>query len=470
MDDHLLDLPANKLLAKFGAGEHKPGSGSAAAYQGLLSASLICTVITLTLEPRRREIYKDWIDDLEIAKNDIEDRISPQLEYLFEEDSSQFDKAINLRKERDNEKDIVKRQRLSEEALEALIPATEMPIEIAKLCEKLARYALLICKVGFKSARGDSGVALSSAVSAIGGCLSIIDLNLLSFTPNNWTKNIGDQVNQLRRRYDELSIEIEENLNSLRNEVNQSVEFFEQIGIFKDKHSAGSISSDEEIEDLVRRLQLTIWKYRKKIWKTKTPTKPLEILDPEKVVGLLGYGLSKSTTLGQYSEGGDVFEVAGYIDNKNNEISISEQFSKETQLFTTAHELGHAIMHDQSVLHRDRPIDGSDSARGRNRTEIQADKFATYFLMPKVQVVRTFSSIFLTDLFVIDESTAFALISGSIDDLKSECKNLRSLSRKLASTESYNLKQFPSLAQQYGVSVEAMAIRLEELKLLRYQH
>lgn len=262
MDDHLLDLPANKLLAKFGAGEHKPGSGSAAAYQGLLSASLICTVITLTLEPRRREIYKDWIDDLEIAKNDIEDRISPQLEYLFEEDSSQFDKAINLRKERDNEKDIVKRQRLSEEALEALIPATEMPIEIAKLCEKLARYALLICKVGFKSARGDSGVALSSAVSAIGGCLSIIDLNLLSFTPNNWTKNIGDQVNQLRRRYDELSIEIEENLNSLRNEVNQSVEFFEQIGIFKDKHSAGSISSDEEIEDLVRRLQLTIWKWR----------------------------------------------------------------------------------------------------------------------------------------------------------------------------------------------------------------
>jgi formiminotetrahydrofolate cyclodeaminase/Zn-dependent peptidase ImmA (M78 family) len=469
MDNHLLNLPANELLHKFGAGEHKPGSGSAAAFHGLLAARLICTVITLTLDPKRSDTYKDSSDDMETAEKDIRDRILPRLEYLFEEDSFQFDKAIKLRIKRDNEKITSEKKRLSEKAREALIPATEIPLEIAKLCEDLARYALLICKEGFKSARGDSGVALSTAVSAIGGCLSIIDLNLLSFQPSKWTKNIRHQADLLRETYTKFSINIEDNLNSLRDEVIRNAQFFERIEIFKDKNSAGSICSNEDIEHLVRRLHLTIWDYKNKIWKTNTPTKPLEILDPEKVIDLIGYSLSKTTTLGQYSEGGDIFEVAGYIDNKDKKISISEQFSKEIQLFTAAHELGHAIMHEQSALHRDMPIDGSNSIYGRDRTETQANKFATYFLMPKKQIVRTFISIFSTELFIIDESTAFALISGSIDDLKSECGNLRALSRKLASTESYNLKRFPSMAQQYSVSVEAMAIRLEELKLLIFE-
>jgi formiminotetrahydrofolate cyclodeaminase len=33
-----------KDLMKFGAGNHKPGSGSAAAFQGMVSAKLISTV------------------------------------------------------------------------------------------------------------------------------------------------------------------------------------------------------------------------------------------------------------------------------------------------------------------------------------------------------------------------------------------------------------------------------------------
>ena len=32
------------------------------------------------------------------------------------------------------------------------------------------------------------------------------------------------------------------------------------------------------------------------------------------------------------------------------------------QRFTIAHELGHAILHRQTVLHRDKPIDGSTNA------------------------------------------------------------------------------------------------------------
>ncbi len=468
MDTYLLDLPVNQLLIKFGAGEHKPGSGSAAALQGMLSAQLIQTVIALTLDPKRQDRYKKWIDDLQAAKSEIHDRIHPRLEKLFQMDSTHFDKAIKLRTKRDAEEDRVEKKKLTEEALAALIPATEIPVEIALICGELAEYSALIFDVGFKSARGDSGVAMSCAISAMSGCLSIIDLNLLSFVPNEWSKNIESQVKRIRKKYNVLSIKREESFNRLREEVNQNAQFYEQIGIFKDKNMAGTISSNADIEHLTVHLQRIVWKYRNKIWLNNAPKNPLELLNPEVIINIVGYEFNKDTTLGQHSVNGNLFEVAGLIDNNDKKISISEQFPIETQRFTAAHELGHAILHEQSVLHRDRGLDGSLNLPIRDKNEKQADKFATYFLMPKKQVAKKFTTIFLTDRFLIDDSTAFALFSGSVDDLKRECRDLRSLSRKLASTEYYNAVRFPSMAQQFNVSVEAMAIRLEELELLSY--
>ena len=88
--------------------------------------------------------------------------------------------------------------------------------------------------------------------------------------------------------------------------------------------------------------------------------------------------------------------------------------------------------------------------------------------MPKKQVVRIFTSIFLTKKFVINDETAFAFALNSVDALLNESLNLRGLSRKLACAESYNGKHFTSLAKRFNVSVETMAIRLEELELLEF--
>jgi formiminotetrahydrofolate cyclodeaminase len=49
-------------MAQFKAGNHKPGSGSAAAFQGMVSKKLISTVISLTAEEKRRHIYYGYID------------------------------------------------------------------------------------------------------------------------------------------------------------------------------------------------------------------------------------------------------------------------------------------------------------------------------------------------------------------------------------------------------------------------
>ena len=162
------------------------------------------------------------------------------------------------------------------------------------------------------------------------------------------------------------------------------------------------------------------------------------------------------------------YEVAGLIDQDNKLVLISRNYSKETQNFTMAHELGHAIMHKQSVLHRDRPLDGSKLYK-RNIQEIQADKFASYFLMPRKLVTEVYEELFLTKSFEINELTTYRLTRDSrTDKLVEELKNLRGLSRRLASATSYDSKQFNSLAQIFGVSVEAMAIRLEELGLVKF--
>jgi Zn-dependent peptidase ImmA (M78 family) len=238
--------------------------------------------------------------------------------------------------------------------------------------------------------------------------------------------------------------------------------------LFKNRKVKNSSISNSEIEELATNLQRFIWNNRSMIWKNNTPDKPLDILNPESAIKAIGYIFNKQTTLGQHKVNGKLFEVAGLINNQTNEISISEHFTPEIQRFTAAHELGHAILHKQNVLHRDRALDGSHDTLARDKTEKQADKFAAYFLMPKKQVVKIFTSIFLTNKFVINDLTSFALTSDPVGDLTKECGNLRGLSRKLASTESYNGKHFPSMAKRFNVSEEAMAIRLEELELLKF--
>src|SRR5690606_17622359 len=137
-------------------------------------------------------------------------------------------------------------------------------------------------------------------------------------------------------------------------------------------------------------------------------------------------------------------------------------FPRPTKNFTAAHELGHAILHKQPVMHRDIPIDGSIMSKNRSQAERQADKFAAYFLMPAKLVKDVFEELFQTQQFQIDETSAFKLINGNVSGLRKECRNLRGLSKKLASSESYGQNFFNSMATIFNVSVGAMAIRLEE--------
>lgn len=227
----------------------------------------------------------------------------------------------------------------------------------------------------------------------------------------------------------------------------------------------GNRFSKREIEQVVRRLQIELWNERESIWPGRGKIAANEVLDPSVALRLLGYRVDMRDSLGQYSLGREIFEVAGTVDEVERQVQISRRFSPEIRNFTTAHELGHAILHQSTGLHRDRVQDGGSGGVPRDETEIEADIFAALFLMPSKVVRAAFKDRFLTDHFTIDEDTAFALGFDDLSSLEKKCRTIRDLVKVLAGADHYNGRFFTSLAQQFGVSIEAMAIRLEELDL-----
>ncbi len=225
------------------------------------------------------------------------------------------------------------------------------------------------------------------------------------------------------------------------------------------------VYSKKEIAEIVPDLQRQMWKIKSDIFPNEVKVDPLEILDPAIALSCIGYEVRESESLGQHTDAGNRYEVAGILDTSNNHVQISRYFPLEYRNFTLAHELGHVILHQESGLHRDRALDDSSNTIPRNSTETEADIFAAYFLLPEKQVRKAFHNIFLTQHFLLNDATAFALKSKSLATLRNQYRTLRDLTRILASTERYNNIQVRSLANQFKVSTEAMAIRIEELGL-----
>ena len=338
MDKDFLEIPTGELLEKFGAGNHKPGSGSAAALEGMLAAQLIQTVIRLTTDETRREVYETHFEKLLKIDSEIENRIYPALTKLFRKDSDEFDKVIKARTARDKETDIVRKFDLSDHARVALMAATETPVEIGKLCVELARFAQYAFDHGFRSARGDSGVALTAAVAAVSGCISVIDLNLLSLPKDAWLDAVISDLDQLKSYYQELSSDTAKRLRVLDQEgvdrrmLSKEVEELTSIRPRID-------ATDSEVERIVQRLLEIIWKRKNKIWRGNVPEDPTDMLDPKIVFKrILGYGFYQNTTLGRYEDVGERFEIAGQIDQEKRSVAISDQFPRESRNFTAAHE------------------------------------------------------------------------------------------------------------------------------------
>lgn len=458
----LLALPASALLDKFGSGGHAPGSGSAAALLGLLSANLVVTVSQLTLD--RSEYVEHYQDVKEISER-IETMLGPSLSKLFQDDAEAFDLVINARRTRDSASDDQARKILALAALDQLKLATEIPFKIAEACLELIDLSAKLFDVGFKGARGDTGVALSAALAGVISSAFVISLNLKSFNGTYWARQRRKECDQLQKTAAEKYQTAIVRMSKLRSEDSATKSDGDAIAALWESSKASY--TDEEIDDRASELRKIIWRRRAELWEgSEVPADPTRLLDPEVALRLLGYNFSLVETLGTFSSAGKSYEVAGLLEAQPGRVSVSRQMRPDVRLFTAAHELGHVVLHPQlKEAHRDRPIDGS--AVARTPIEREADKFASCYLMPAALVRDRFAVIFGKDQFFLTEETAFALFGADSNAARVKIKTLRDISMILSSAERYNGRSVTSLANQFHVSAIAMAIRLEELDMLQ---
>lgn len=224
--------------------------------------------------------------------------------------------------------------------------------------------------------------------------------------------------------------------------------------------------TDDDIEAAARDLQKNLWKRRHELFPDRSLIDPIELLNPGIAIELFGYHYIESEYIGEYYSHNPSTDTAGIINNDTKTVEISTRHPLIEQRFTGAHELGHLILHDNmGSMHRDKPADRS-SNKHRSAKEREADKFATFFTMPKNLVKSRFKAIFGCSKFQLNENTAFALDHKNNSVLIHKYNTKRKLSRALAAATHYNGTHFQSLASQFHVSNEAMAIRLEELDLV----
>ena len=222
----------------------------------------------------------------------------------------------------------------------------------------------------------------------------------------------------------------------------------------------------ESIYAEVRKIHKKLWAEHRVLIDNNV-VDPLWLFDPKLVAQSLGFDCVVVTDLGQHSTNTTVFETAGVLDRRGARILISAKFNVSSQRFTAAHEIGHLILHPNEVMHRDRAIDAPSTSNSRQSLqEREADQFASMLLMPDRLVAQRIQHSFGRVPFVLDDITAQLLTPDDADGLFDERRHPLARAHTLASARRFGGKVFPSLAEQFGVSKMAMAIRIKELGLV----
>lgn len=201
-DDHLLDLPADVLLERFGSAEPAPGGGSAAALAGALSGSLARMVALLTVGKKNYEAVSDEAERLASQAQDLAD----QLAAAVEEDAKSFDAvmaAMALPKATDEEKAARK------EAMQAAFKgATMVPLATAKASLEAGKLALRLLAIGNQNASTDAGVAVLMAVAGAEGALFNVAINLGSIKDEAWLAERRAEIDPIWKALEQLRADL----------------------------------------------------------------------------------------------------------------------------------------------------------------------------------------------------------------------------------------------------------------------
>ncbi len=152
----------------------------------------------------------------------------------------------------------------------------------------------------------------------------------------------------------------------------------------------------------------------------------------------------------------------GLLDLSKGSVLVSEERGLEVARYTAAHEFGHLLYHQDGVRqHWERELDPAE----KDPREREANQFAARFLMPKKLLIRRLSKHFDVPPIRMDENWLYHLLGDQADPDPKELDLEYALAK--ANRNSRDQQIIP-LHQQFKVSKQAMAIRLQEVRALEY--
>ena len=196
---------------------------------------------------------------------------------------------------------------------------------------------------------------------------------------------------------------------------------------------------------------------------------PRRFLHPQFAVERLGY---------RYEERGDLdlelrlvgtqkvrkrAPCSGLLDRNNRLVAVSERSSPQERRFSAGHELGHLVLHpDMEAAHRDRPVRPDERLPPRER---EANSFSACYTMPQKWVINDVKTKFGQVPIVVTEDWIWHLDPADYERFY-EVRFKDELAMALATCSNRGGDHFLSMKDEYDVSAEAMAKRLQELSLI----
>jgi len=224
----------------------------------------------------------------------------------------------------------------------------------------------------------------------------------------------------------------------------------------------------QRIEKEARRLQFEIYTHAEILFPLGIP--PIEqIFDPAVAARVCGLEYEYRDYIAPTSGNRGEFKAAGQVDRRRGIISVSNEFRYEERRFTGAHEMGHFVLHPNigiDVPHRDRPPGHSVADSRRPLFEKEADYFAACFIAPARLVRQQFELRFGPAPLELTDDLAFHLGGKQERLLRTAPPGSLDFAVAVAGARSLDGRHFPSLAEHFGLTLSAMAIRLHELDLL----
>ena len=187
----LSQQPFSDLLRAFRSPDPTPGGGSAAALAGAVGASLLAMVAAL---PKSAAETEADVARLRAAGERCA-AVSDRLAALMDEDSRAYDAvvaAFKLPKTNDAEKS-TRTIRIQE----ALRGATEVPLDVMRVCVDGIAEGTVVAQFGNANARSDVQVGLELLRAGLRGGMLNVDINLGSLKDAAYVTAVRAEAHQL---------------------------------------------------------------------------------------------------------------------------------------------------------------------------------------------------------------------------------------------------------------------------------